>query len=395
MARCPRCGSDATAALTRCPACGFDLPSATQGLEGPDYRPSGSRDQAPVAVMVQLPQDVHDWAPGRLPAPALHKRSAVKPFVQVEVYMSEQSIAVNGCLLRGPWVLAFGVMLGVVLIVLLAVEASRGLGLALLFIMLVLPCVGVISGQIQVVCAEARVQDGSEHGSPGPSRPPHAERTRFPLIAAAARAGSLAGFFHHLRQKENALRQRQDQAQERDRELAEQQAELEQRRAAQEACNRAEQEAQAEERRRIEARERKLAQKEWEAGTTICVPAYWKHKTGFHRVPSSFVTHALQTFMETSTCCSGFKAQVARVERIENDVLWRKYQTMRAILREEVGASSLRKLSGKTRWGLLSLYTDILACKFLLLGFLTEPADTLAIKHQVAARHPQRFRAEC
>lgn len=144
------------------------------------------------------------------------------------------------------------------------------------------------------------------------------------------------------------MRRQQDQVEQRDRELANQRADVEQKIENIEA----EHQAQAEERRRIEDRELKLAQKEREASATVRMPAYWTHKTGFHRQPTSFVRKGLERFMHDSNCCSGSKAQIARIERIENELLWRKYQTTRDILHEELAAhgSSLRRLASNTRW---------------------------------------------
>lgn len=99
-----------------------------------------------------------------IPAPLPHPaRPVVKPMVEVEVFTTEKSVSVNGILFHTPLMLA---MLGggsITIIVLLAVEASRLLGLTLLLLILVLPCIGMCTGQVKITCADARVQNSSEH----------------------------------------------------------------------------------------------------------------------------------------------------------------------------------------------------------------------------------------
>jgi hypothetical protein len=85
---------------------------------------------------------------------------------------------------------------------------------------------------------------------------------------------------------------------------------------------------------------------------SVSVPAYWKHKVGFHRVRTNFVREALQNFMvESSVCCNTTKkAQVVTVERIENEPLWQMYQEKREYLRKMLPTHKFRELSTATAW---------------------------------------------
>ena len=83
------------------------------------------------------------------------------------------------------------------------------------------------------------------------------------------------------------MRQQQEQMEQRNREVASQELVNEEEREN----IRAEQQAQAEARRRIEAEEARLAQNIIMASTTVQVPAFWTHKTGFHLQPTGFVFH--------------------------------------------------------------------------------------------------------
>ena len=103
----------------------------------------------------------------------------------------------------------------------------------------------------------------------------------------------------------------------------------------------------------LRLREELLAERE----KYSAVPAYWKNQTGFHCVRSSFVQSALQQFiMDSSAACrcdnaSATKnAHVVSVERVENEFLWKMYQTRRLKLQKSPGlhTPSMSKLCSKT-----------------------------------------------
>jgi hypothetical protein len=111
------------------------------------------------------------------------------------------------------------------------------------------------------------------------------------------------------------------------------------------------------ERKAIEDGKKELEKKERNASKVLQlrVPRYWKNKTGFHSVASSFVRDCLQTFMlDSSTCqrCPGAasrKTQVVSVERVENEYLWQMYQLRRDSLQKRLAAHTIRKLSKSTK----------------------------------------------
>jgi len=111
------------------------------------------------------------------------------------------------------------------------------------------------------------------------------------------------------------------------------------------------------ERKKIDDREKELEKKEKQASVTVRVPKYWKNKTGFHCVASTFDRIPFETFMVESSCSNcrwsdAKNAKVVSVERIENENLWQMYQIKRDMIRKtlSVGAMSMRKLSAVTRW---------------------------------------------
>jgi hypothetical protein len=81
------------------------------------------------------------------------------------------------------------------------------------------------------------------------------------------------------------------------------------------------------------------------------VPSSWKNKSGFHLVPTNFVLQ-LQEFMVKSSCCPGFtdRTRVLSVERVENEILWRRYETAREILKKTCAGNRIQSLTRATKW---------------------------------------------
>jgi len=101
----------------------------------------------------------------------------------------------------------------------------------------------------------------------------------------------------------------------------------------------------------LEAQSRDVARKEAEVAQKEMkhkVPPWWSQSGGFRMKESHSVKDALEKFMrETSggaaSCgCSrnASKAKIVSVQRIENESLWRMYQTRREILLKEVSKHS-------------------------------------------------------
>jgi hypothetical protein len=107
----------------------------------------------------------------------------------------------------------------------------------------------------------------------------------------------------------------------------------------------------ASERKKIEDRKKELEKRERQASKGLQVPPYWKNKTGINFVATKFVRDALQKFMVESSCCSTTKqTQVVSVERVENELLWQKYQFTRNMIKKTCAAQGIRSLSAVTNW---------------------------------------------
>jgi len=105
------------------------------------------------------------------------------------------------------------------------------------------------------------------------------------------------------------------------------------------------------EKKKIEDLKRELEKKKREASKGLQVPPYWKNKSGFNLVATTFVRDVLQKFMVESACCSATKkTRVESVERVENESLWQKYQLCRETLKKTCAAQHVRSLTTTTNW---------------------------------------------
>jgi len=99
--------------------------------------------------------------------------------------------------------------------------------------------------------------------------------------------------------------------------------------------------------KKLDEHARDLAKKEADLASKELkykVPTWWFNPSGFHMPRSDSVKDAIEKFMRATACgCSPkniAQAKVVTVHRIENDKLWRLYQTRKDILESELRSHS-------------------------------------------------------
>mmetsp|Transcript_33613 Transcript_33613/g.78457 ORF Transcript_33613/g.78457 Transcript_33613/m.78457 type:complete len:1219 (-) Transcript_33613:1649-5305(-) len=99
--------------------------------------------------------------------------------------------------------------------------------------------------------------------------------------------------------------------------------------------------------KKLDEHARDLARKEADLASKelkFKVPTWWCNPSGFHMPRSDSVKDAIEKFMRATACgCSPkttAQAKVVTVHRIENDKLWRLYQTRKDILESELRSHS-------------------------------------------------------